>query len=83
MRRPILALTLLLLVDGARAAAQLRTQTIASGLSSPVGAVADPVQPGVLYVIQQNGLVRTIQGATVQPTPFLDLRSARTRAATR
>jgi len=76
MRNALLSLTMLLLVDGAIAAAQLRAQTIAAGLSSPVGAVADPLQPGVLYVVQQNGLIRTIQGATVLPTPFLDIRSA-------
>src|SRR3954468_1739528 len=75
MRRTLLVVAALLLLDRASADAQLRTQTIASGLSVPVGAVSDPLQPGVIYVIQQNGLVKTIQGATVLPTPFLDLRS--------
>jgi len=75
MRRITLTFGLLIALDGSVAQAQLRTQTIVSGLSSPVGGVADPAQPGVLYVLQQDGIIRTIQGSTVLPTPFLDLRS--------
>src|SRR5215217_6518827 len=56
--------------------AQLRTQPIASGLTDPVAAVADPMDPGVLYGVQRNGLVQTVEGSTLLPTPFLDLRSA-------
>jgi len=56
--------------------AQLRTQTVVSGLSPLVAAAADPVQPGVIYAVQQNGVVRTVQGSTVLPTPFLDVRTA-------
>jgi hypothetical protein len=78
MNRLALSLAVLLLFDRASASAQLRTQTVASGFSLPVGAVADPAYPGVLYVIQQNGLVRTVQGGTILPTPFLDLRGATT-----
>ena len=58
------------------AEAQLRTQTVVSGLSQLVAAVADPVQPGVLYAVQQNGLIRTIQDSTILPAPFLDVRTA-------
>ena len=73
MRTLLLSLTLLLAINRTAAFAQLRTQTIASGLTTPVGAVADPTQPGALYVVQQDGIVRTVQGAAVLPTPFLDL----------
>jgi len=76
MRPVVLSLGIVLTIGSAAANAQLRAQTIATGLSSPVGAVADPVQPGVLYALQQNGLVLVIQGTTVLPTPFLDIRSA-------
>src|SRR6476661_5799306 len=76
MRRIALSLGLLLVLDRGLAHAQLRTQTVASGLSSVVGAVADPVQPGVFYAIQQDGVVRTVQGTTLLPSPFLDLRAA-------
>src|SRR5262249_49804701 len=74
MRRIVLTLGMLLALGGSVASAQLRTQTIASGLPPITGGVADPAQPGVLYVLQQDGLVRTIQGTTLLPTPFLDLR---------
>jgi len=76
MRRIALSLGLLLVLDRGLAHAQLRTQTVVSGLSSVVGAVADPVQPGVFYAIQQDGVVRTVQGTTLLPSPFLDLRAA-------
>jgi glucose/arabinose dehydrogenase len=75
MRRILFAIGAVLIVDCAPVDAQLRAQTIVSNLSSPVGAVADPTQPGVLYVLQQNGVAVTVQGFTVLPTPFLDLRS--------
>src|SRR5262245_50901173 len=74
MRRILLILSLLLALDGAVASAQLQTQTIASGLGNIVGGAADPTQPGVIYVLQQSGVVLAIQGTTVLPTPFLDLR---------
>src|SRR5256885_2065697 len=74
MRHIALTVGMLLVIDVTTAGAQLRTQTIASGLGSIVGGAADPAQPGVLYVLQQDGLVRTIQGSTVLPAPFLDLR---------
>lgn len=74
VRRTASLCALVLVLDCAVAAAQLRAQTIVAGLSAPVGAVADPAQPGVLYALQQDGLVRTIQGAAVSPAPFLDLR---------
>jgi len=74
MRRIALTLGLLIALDGSVAEAQLRTQTIASGLGNIVGGAADPTQPGVLYVLQQSGVVLAIQNSTVLPTPFLDLR---------
>src|SRR6187200_575475 len=57
------------------ALAQVRAETIASGFSFPVSLVADPVLPGVFFVVEQGGLVRIIQNGTVLPTPFIDLRS--------
>ena len=76
MRCIVLSLAVVLTLGSSPATAQLRTQTVASGLGNIVGGVADPAQPGVLYVLQQDGVVRTIQGSTVLPTPFLDLRGA-------
>src|SRR6266851_2232957 len=76
MRRILLSIGIVLSLDRAAADAQLRTQTIVSGLSAVVAAVPDPAQPGVVYAVQQDGLIRTVQGSTVLSTPFLDLRSA-------
>jgi glucose/arabinose dehydrogenase len=76
MRRILLSIGLILSIDRAAAEAQLRAQTIVSGLSALVAAVADPAQPGVLYAVQQNGVVQTVQSSTVLPTPFLDVRGA-------
>jgi glucose/arabinose dehydrogenase len=70
------SLCLLLSITSVSAEAQLRTQTIVSGLAQLVAAVADPVQPGVLYAVQQGGTVQTIQGSTILPAPFLDVRAA-------
>jgi hypothetical protein len=75
MRR-ILASVCLLGITSVPAEAQLRTQTVVSGLSELVAAVADPVQPGVLYAVRQGGIIQTIQGSTILPTPFLDVRTA-------
>ena len=55
--------------------AQLKTQVVASGFNSPVAVVPDPAIPNVLYVVEQEGLVKVIQNGTVLGTPFLDLRS--------
>src|SRR5262249_5172949 len=76
MRRVLLSLAILITAGRAVADAQLRAQTVAATLPLLVAAVADPLHPGVLYAVQQDGLIRTVQGSTVLPTPFLDLRSA-------
>lgn len=57
----------------ASALAQVRAEAVAEGLVQPVAIVPDPVTPGVLFVAQQNGLVRVLVNASVLPTPFLDL----------
>ena len=75
MRRGLLSLVMLATIDRAAADAQLRAQTVAANLPQLVAAIADPLQPGVLFAVEQNGLIQTVQGSTVLPTPFLDLRS--------
>src|SRR5258706_2395274 len=76
MRRILLSIAIVLSIDLAAAEAQLRTQTVVSGLSSLVAAVPDPTQPGVVYGVQQDGGIRTVQGTTLLSTPFLDVRAA-------
>jgi glucose/arabinose dehydrogenase len=58
------------------ARAQLRVEVVASGFASPVNVVADPALPGVVYVVEQQGVVRVIRNGQVLDRPFLDLRSS-------
>src|SRR6516225_6396266 len=55
---------------------QLRLRLQASGFSNPVAIVQDPSDRSVQFVVQQNGHVRAVQGATVLGPDFLDLSSA-------
>jgi glucose/arabinose dehydrogenase len=57
------------------AAGQLRSEVIATGLRNPVGVVADPTDANVLFVIEQNGLIRVVRDGRVLAEPFLDLRN--------
>jgi glucose/arabinose dehydrogenase len=58
------------------AAAQLRTEVIATGLDRPIAFVADPVIANVFYIVQQGGVVRVMQNGQLLPTPFIDLSGA-------
>jgi glucose/arabinose dehydrogenase len=53
----------------------LRLAPFASGFSSPVQVTAPPGARGVVYVVEQAGLIRVVKGGKVQPRPFLDVRS--------
>lgn len=37
--------------------------------------VQDPVFPNVQYIVQKTGIIQTVVGGVVQPTPFFDARS--------
>jgi glucose/arabinose dehydrogenase len=75
-----LSLTLAVaLVDVPAAQAAPRAQLVASGFRGVVGFVQDPVYPDTFYVVQLEGLVRTIRNG-VELTPLLDLRSVVTDA---
>src|SRR5205085_12689094 len=45
------------------------------GLRAPVGVTAPRSEPGRLYVVEQRGLVRVVQGARLLARPFLDVRT--------
>ena len=66
------------LVHGAAAdaSAQLSSRIHASGFSSPVAFVQDPVDRSVQFVVEQNGTIRVVRGGARLPTPFLDLTRA-------
>jgi len=46
---------------------------VVAGLHAPVQVTAAPGLPGVLYVVEQGGLVRVVKGGVIQPKPFLDV----------
>jgi glucose/arabinose dehydrogenase len=56
--------------------AQLRAETVASGLSSPVAFVQDPLFSNVFFIVEQGGLVKVLIGGQVQNAPFIDFRDA-------
>ena len=57
--------------------AQLRGQTVATGLQAPVAFVQDPTNRAVRFVVQQGGRIRVVfQDGTVAATDFLDLTSS-------
>jgi glucose/arabinose dehydrogenase len=52
---------------------RLRLDEVASGLDSPVHLAAAPGEPGRLYVVEQPGRIRVVEGDRVLPEPFLDI----------
>jgi glucose/arabinose dehydrogenase len=57
----------------ATAEAQLRGDTIVTGLAQPLGFVQDPTDSAVQYVVQQGGRIRVVRSGELQVTDFLDL----------
>jgi glucose/arabinose dehydrogenase len=59
-----------------QAQAQLRVRVQASGFTTPLAIVQDPTDRAVQFIVQQNGHVRVLRGATVLDGDFLDLSTA-------
>ena len=57
------------------AGAQLRADTVVTGLTQPVAFVQDPSDPSVQLVVQQDGRIRVVRNGQLLPTDYLDLRS--------
>jgi glucose/arabinose dehydrogenase len=55
---------------------RVRAQVYASGFSSPVAFVQDPLDRSVQFVVEQVGRIRVVRSGTVLTTDFLDLRGA-------
>jgi len=71
--------TVLVVVTGAaatdqREAARKLVQVV-DGLQAPVHVTAAPGVPGLLYVVEQGGLVRVVKGGSILSRPFLDVRA--------
>ncbi len=58
------------------AQSRLRSQVYASGFTAPIAFVQDPLDRSVQFVVEQAGRIRVVRSGTVQPTDFLDLRTA-------
>jgi glucose/arabinose dehydrogenase len=58
------------------ASAQLSTRVYASGFTSPVAFVQDPLSANVQYVVEQGGRIRVVRDGSVLPTDFLNLSAA-------
>jgi len=64
---------LVTLLFAGNVSAQLRSETVVTGLSSPVAFIQDPGDAAVQYVVQQGGLIRVVRNGTLQTAPFLNL----------
>jgi glucose/arabinose dehydrogenase len=74
MRYKVLALAWLACIfSSSHAFAQLRSNTVVSGLTQPVAFVQDPSDPSVQYVVEQVGRIRVVRNGALQTTPFLDV----------
>jgi glucose/arabinose dehydrogenase len=60
---------------GAEGSLRLRLMPVASGLEAPVDVTSTPSEPDRLYVVEQPGLIRTIDDGNLSPEPFLDIAS--------
>src|SRR5262245_18159353 len=69
-RVPALVTAMMLLA--VPAAAQIRTQLVATGFSQPVEVVQDPTQFNVLFVVQQGGRIRPVVDGVIA-ADFLNL----------
>jgi glucose/arabinose dehydrogenase len=69
-------LTVLVCAITVFAQARLKTRVYATGFSSPVAFVQDPLDRSVQFVVEQGGRIRTIRSGIVLANDFLDLRNA-------
>ncbi|MDC0682328.1 PQQ-dependent sugar dehydrogenase [Sorangium atrum] len=51
----------------------LRLTEVARGLNQPLFVTSEPEDPSRLYVVQQGGTIRLINGGELQSAPFLDI----------
>jgi glucose/arabinose dehydrogenase len=47
---------------------------VVDGFQAPVHVTSSQGAPGLLYVVEQGGLVRVVKGGAIEPRPFLDVR---------
>ena len=69
------AIVVLVLVELAASTlhAQLRARVQATGFTTPIAFVQDPVDRNIQFVVQQNGRIRVVRSGTVLADDFLDV----------
>src|SRR5206468_12899846 len=75
MRVRAIVLAVFLCIGAVELDAQLRLRTQASGLTSPIAFVQDPADRAVQFVVQQDGHIRVLRGATMSGE-LIDLSAA-------
>ena len=65
-----------LALAGTSATAQTRVklEPVAKGINTPLAMVQPPGDPR-MFIIEQNGRIKILEGGQLKPTPFLDVRS--------
>ena len=71
----IAAAALLALSGGAAMAqAKIKLEPVVSGINTPL-AMVQPPGDSRMFIVEQNGRIRILEGGKLNPTPFLDVRS--------
>jgi glucose/arabinose dehydrogenase len=71
-----LAAAALMALSGAQALAQakIKLEKVVSGINTPL-AMVQPPGDSRMFIIEQNGRIKILEGGKLNPTPFLDIRS--------
>jgi hypothetical protein len=77
-RRTLAAALAAALAVHAAEASEMNTIRVASGLNYPVFATAPAGDTERLFIVEQRGVIRILEGGVVLPTPFLDIDSLTT-----
>jgi glucose/arabinose dehydrogenase len=59
--------------EAARGAPRVRLVRVAAGLAAPTHLAVAPDDPRRLYVVEQAGRIRVLEGRRLRPRPFLDI----------
>ena len=69
----VLAVVVVVPVGAASEPTIIELETVASGLTAPVGLTQAGDGSGRLFIVEQTGQIRIVEDGTLLPTPFLDI----------
>src|ERR671912_119608 len=75
MKNAVAVLVAAMCLVPVHAGAQIKSELVVGGLTSPVAFVPDPAFAGVFYIVEQGGLVKVLRDGVLQMQPFVDLRT--------